>query len=124
MLHERGFPNCHPTLIDCIHSKLVLEIQWGMWEKGGACDNFGMHLPFLVFSDVLKENDSIRMNKKTYVFTSPSNMPLFKLFYPGWDTRLHIVIGEQLKCMLTIETLCFRKCLTIFIFHFLYFHKV
>ena len=124
MLHEMGLRNSNPTLIDCIRSKLVLEILSGMREKGGACDHFGMHLPFLVFSEVFKEHDSIRMNKKTYVCASPSNMLLFKLFYSGWDTRLHIVNGEQLKCMLTVETLCFRKCLTIFIFHFLYFHKV
>ena len=58
-LREIGLPNSNPTLIDCIHSKLVLEIQSGMQEKGGQCDHFSMHLPFLFFVEVFKEDDSI-----------------------------------------------------------------
>ena len=49
-LHEIALPIPHPTLIDCIRSKLVLEIKSGVREKGGACDHFSMHLPFLVFA--------------------------------------------------------------------------
>lgn len=94
MLHEICLPNSNPTLIDCIHSKLVLEMQSRKREKGGACDHFVMHLQFLVFAKTFKEEDPIRLNKKTYVFTNPSNKLLSKLFYSGWDTRLHIVNGE------------------------------
>jgi hypothetical protein len=107
-LHEVGLPNSNPTLIDCIHSKLVLEIQSGMWEKGGACDHFGMHLPFFVFVEVFKEEDSIQMTKKTYSCTNPSDMLLCNLFYSGWNTRLHLVNGEKIKCVLSVETLHFR----------------
>jgi hypothetical protein len=107
-LHEIGLPNSNPTLIDCIRSKLVLEIQFGMREKGGACDHFGMHLPFLVFVEVFKEEDSIQMTKKKYSCTKPFDMLLSNLFYSRWNTRLHLVNGEQLKCVLSVETLCFR----------------
>lgn len=67
-LSEIVSPNSNPTLINCIRSKLFLEIQSGMREKGGACDHFGMHLPFLVFAEVFKEEESIRMTKKTFKF--------------------------------------------------------
>ena len=49
MLCQIGLPNSNPTLIDCVWSKLVLEIQSGMRKKGGACDHFGIYLPFFVF---------------------------------------------------------------------------
>jgi hypothetical protein len=67
-----------------------------------------MHLLFLVFVEVFKEEDSIRMNKKTYSCTNPSDMLLSNLFYSRWNTRLHFVNGEQLKCVLSVETLRFR----------------
>lgn len=35
-------------------------------------------------------------------------MLLRNLFYSGWNTRLHLVNGEQLKCVLSVETLRFR----------------
>ena len=44
-----------------------------MREKGGACDHFGMHLPFFVFAEVFKEEESIRMTKKTFSCTNPSD---------------------------------------------------
>ena len=108
ILHEIGLPHSNPTLIDCIHSKLFLEIESGMREKGGVCDHFGMNLPFFVFAEVFKEEESIEMTKKTFSCTNPSDMLLHNLFYPRWNTRLHLVNGEQLKCVLSVETLRFR----------------
>ena len=107
MLCQIGVPNSNPILIDCVWSKLFLEIQFGMRKKGGSCDHFGMHLPFLVFAEIFKEEDSIRMTKKMYVCTNSSEMLICNLFYSRWDTRLHLVNGEQLKCVLSVETLRF-----------------
>jgi hypothetical protein len=66
-----------------------------------------MHLSFFVFVEVFKEEDSIKMTKKTYSFTNPSDMLLCNLFYSGWNKRLHLVNGEQLKCVLSVEILRF-----------------
>lgn len=71
-LREIGLSNFNLTLIDFICSKLILEIQSGMWEKGGAFDHFGMHLSFISFVELFKEEDSIRMTKKTCFFLNCS----------------------------------------------------